>query len=204
MISTFQRIKRRVALFRQPKPESVIRILEGVVIGRPIWQLVEVIRNEQLARSLPSEVFAGVDDLRSRSARRRIRARANWAHDRVLYGRAVNFAMRRAASAEKENGAVACELRDLIYGRVIDTDGEREMGRVKATLIFTLGIAWHVIGVLIAALLLTLLWESPLNVVTSLTITLLIVAVFSLCLAHVNAISIRPPLVARRPLVSDH
>lgn len=198
MSRMFDRIANRLEQLPRSEREPFLRRIESIVIGRPLWRLVSRIRSRQLELLLPPEDLSPVADQISKVERRGIRAREVRARDRVTFGRKVDFGMRRAATNLRNGGESASAVRDLVYGRIIKRGGMTGISTGRYWLLIVLGIIWHMLAAVICALLLILTWALPGSFLVKLPFSILVVGFFFFCISHINAISVRPALAARR------
>lgn len=178
------------------KQESLVRLLEAVAIGRPIWRLVERFYNRRLSTLLPAENAPVVDERTAAVQRRKARARSNRASDRIQFGRKVSFAMRHVADQLRRSGISSSTVRDLVYGRVIGRDGEQRMAKSTAGLILVLGIYWQALGLLVASILVALALGTGGLAAASIAVSGVVTLLWLFAFGHINAIAIRPSVAA--------
>jgi hypothetical protein len=168
------------------QPLSLWSRIERLAWGAPIWQFA--IRNVE--RRI--ERLIDRSDEHGAKTRRRLRAYCLFIIRVDDYGRLLSRAARTQIRGFRDAGASKTLIRDAVIGRLLDRlSGQTEMAEWRSRLVLALGVIWHALTMVSAAVLLTLVVALPGAALMKLVVSGVLVVFFVFSIAFINALTIR-------------
>lgn len=169
------------------RPLSLWARIEHFAWGALVWRLA-IHSLEQRIEQLIDRV-----DERGKKLRRRLRAYCFFLFRLEDYGRLLSRAARKQIRKLRNAGASKSLIRDAVIGRLLHLKtGELCLKERRSRMVLALGICWHVLATVSAALLLTLVIALPAPPIEKFLVSALLVLSFLYSIAFINALTIRP------------
>jgi hypothetical protein len=188
MMKPLEAIRRSLSLLEANEQLSVVRRVETLSWGRPIWALIAEVHYALMDPLLES------DEGSDRRQLIRYRARAMRWRERADVGRALTNAMKKRIRGIRSEGISSFVIRDAVIGRVLRQDGSIDVRARRRYVLLILGTLWHLVATAIAILLLLIAVMLPGPLLTKAVAAVVIVAFSLFSIGFVNAVTIRAAL----------
>ena len=171
-----------------PERLSVLRRLESLAWGAPVWRLLALVFANRADAVLDSSAIP------NESAFNHELDRAALSRYAERYGRVLNKKQLAWTKRTRAAGASHLTIRDAVIGRLCTRKGTTRLAQWRRKALLILGAAWHAITalmiILLTVLVVTLAGPPHLKLVA----TLAILAFGAFSAAFINALTIRPAL----------
>ena len=187
MTSRRLRAEENLRSAEKKRPLSLWSRIERFARGAPIWQFaIRVIEHR-------TERLIDRTDERGKKAGRRLRVYCLFLICVDDYGRLLSKAARKQVRELRDAGASKTLIRDAVVGCLLDRlSGQMELTTRRSLWVLTLGIIWHALTMVSAAILLAFVVALPGAVFMKLVVSVALVVFFVFSTALINALTVRP------------
>jgi hypothetical protein len=196
MSETAQEIETSIESLDLPEQLSILRRLESLAWGAPLWLFLARVfanRADTVLDSSETPDECAFNDELNRAALCRFAEK---------YGRVLNKKQVAWMKRIRATGVAHLTIRDAVIGRLMTRNGTTNLSPYRRWLLMTLGIAWHVIAILATILLTILAAMLPGPLEAKLLVVPAIVTFGVFALAFINALTLRP-IMAHKTIVQS-